>query len=196
MSFGATGERLGRELTFQFWTRTTNSDEAKRRGKFMRYVSKPSIRNALILILALFFLFGCSGTKPATKPTSSAQPTTEQSKKEELPVKPPSKPDTVSPEKPSPPPSSPTPKATPAPPLRITKVVWTAVNLREGPGTSYKVIGNAKKGTSLAILEVREDWLRVRLEDKGEAWVIKSATSEAPKPPPPTPPTPSKPTPM
>jgi uncharacterized protein YgiM (DUF1202 family) len=60
---------------------------------------------------------------------------------------------------------------------------------------NYKVIGNAKKGTSLKILEIKGDWLRVRLEDGSEAWVSKLATSEAPKPPPPSS-TPIKATPM
>jgi uncharacterized protein YgiM (DUF1202 family) len=173
----------------------------------MKYLPKCSILNALILISFLFFLFDCSGTKPSTKSTPTGQPTTdqqktEQPKKEEPAEKPLSKPETVSPAKPSPPPPSPTAKVTPTPPLRVTKVVWTAVNLRVGPGMNYKVIGNAKKGMTLGILEVKGDWLRVRLEDGSEAWVSKAATSEAPKapPPPPPPPTtptnPSKPTPM
>jgi len=78
------------------------------------------------------------------------------------------------------------PKATPSPPLpplRTTRVTWDSVNLRQGPGTSYKVIGNARKGTSLKILEVNGDWLRIRLENGSTAWVSKMATSEAPKPP-------------
>ena len=82
----------------------------------------------------------------------------------------------------------------PPPPLRVTQVVWAYVNLREGPGTNYRVIGNLKKGTSLKILEVKGDWLRVRLEDGSEGWVTKLATSEAPPPSPS--PTPPKPTPM
>jgi curli biogenesis system outer membrane secretion channel CsgG len=77
------------------------------------------------------------------------------------------------------------------PPLRVTKVMWDSVNLREGPGTNYKVIGIAKKGASLSILEVTEDWLCVRLGDGSEAWVNRSATSETPK----TPSSPSSPTP-
>jgi curli biogenesis system outer membrane secretion channel CsgG len=81
------------------------------------------------------------------------------------------------------------------PPLRVTKVTWNSVNLREGPGMDYKVIGKVKKGTSLAILEVTEDWLCVRLEDGSKAWVKRSATSETPKtlssPSPPPPPTPT-----
>jgi curli biogenesis system outer membrane secretion channel CsgG len=86
-----------------------------------------------------------------------------------------------------PPPVS--PKVTPPPPpppLRTTQVVWDSVNLRKGPGTKYKVIGNAKKGTFLEIIEVNGGWLRVRLEDGSKAWVSKLATSEAPKPPPST----------
>ncbi len=81
------------------------------------------------------------------------------------------------------------PAVTPKPPLRIVHVVWASVNLRGGPGTNHKVIGNAKKGTSLKILETKGDWLRIRLEDGTEAWVSRSATSDAPasrsSPPPP-----------
>ena len=80
----------------------------------------------------------------------------------------------------------------PPPPLPTTQVVWDSVNLRKGPGTSYKVVGNVKKGTSLKILEVNGGWLHVRLEDGSSAWVSKLATSEAPKAssPPPSPPPP------
>jgi curli biogenesis system outer membrane secretion channel CsgG len=85
----------------------------------------------------------------------------------------------------------PPPVVTPPPPLRVTQVKWASVNLREGPGTNYKVIGNVKKGTSLGILEVKGTWLRVRLEDGNEAWVNKLATSEgshsSPSPSPPKP---------
>jgi curli biogenesis system outer membrane secretion channel CsgG len=95
-----------------------------------------------------------------------------------------------------PPPESlkviPPPPPSPPPPLRITMVVWEYVNLREGPSTNYKVIGNVKKGTSLRILEVKGNWLYVRLEDGKEAWVSKLATSEASSSSPsPTPPKPS-----
>ena len=82
----------------------------------------------------------------------------------------------------------------PPPPLPTTQVVWDSVNLRQGPGTNHKIVGNVKKGTSLKILEVSGGWLRVRLEDGSTAWVSKLATSEAPRassvpplsPPPPT----------
>jgi len=85
----------------------------------------------------------------------------------------------------------PPPVVTPPPPLRATRVEWANVNLREGPGTTYKIIRNVKKGTSLGILEVKGTWLRVRLEDGSEAWVNKLATSEgsnaSPSPSPPKP---------
>ena len=87
----------------------------------------------------------------------------------------------------------------PPPPLPTTQVVWDSVNLRKGPGTSYKVVGNVKKGTSLKILEASGDWLRVRLENGSTGWVSKLATSEAPKPsssPPPSPTASIQPAPM
>jgi curli biogenesis system outer membrane secretion channel CsgG len=100
-------------------------------------------------------------------------------------------------EAPKPTPVAPKVTPPPPPPLPTTQVVWDSVNLRKGPGTSYKIVGNVKKGTSLKILEVNGGWLRVRLEDGSTAWVSKLATSEAPKasssPPPPPPPPPSPP---
>lgn len=85
----------------------------------------------------------------------------------------------------------PPPVVTPPPPLRVTQVIWSNVNLRKGPGKNYKVIGNVKKGTSLKIFEVKEDWLHIQLDDGSEAWVYKLATSEgsdpSPSPPPPKP---------
>jgi curli biogenesis system outer membrane secretion channel CsgG len=93
-----------------------------------------------------------------------------------------------------------TPKVTPPPlpPLPTTQVVWDSVNLRKGPGTGYKVVGNIRKGTSLKILEANGDWFRVRLEDGSTGWVSKLATSDAPKPSSsPSPPAPPiQPTPM
>ena len=87
------------------------------------------------------------------------------------------------------------PNATPKPVLPITQVTWSSVNLREGPGTNYKVVGNVQKGTSLTVLEDKGQWLHVRREDGSDAWVVKSATSLAPKPSP-SPAPPPKPTPM
>jgi hypothetical protein len=118
--------------------------------------------------------------KPTTKPPSKLSP--------EPVSKPPPKP---SPETVSKPPSPPPlPPETPAP---QGHVIWAYVNLREGPGTKYKVVGNIKKGTTFTILEDKGGWLHIRLEEGKEAWVAKSATSlvhqispsPSPKPAPP-----------
>jgi hypothetical protein len=75
----------------------------------------------------------------------------------------------------------PTPSFASSSPSRTTEIVWASANLREGPGMNYRVIGSAKKGTSLRVFEDSGSWLRVRLEDGKEVWVSKSATPEAPK---------------
>jgi N-acetylmuramoyl-L-alanine amidase len=66
-------------------------------------------------------------------------------------------------------------------------VTWSYVNLREGPGTKYKVIRKLKKGTPLDILDEKRGWLQVYLDDGTEGWLSKSATSMKVKTPPPSP---------
>lgn len=82
---------------------------------------------------------------------------------------------------PSPPPAVETPKTSSPSALPTAQVVWTAVNLREGPGTKYKAVGKVTKGTSLTILEEKQGWCNVRLESGKEAWIIKKAISEGAK---------------
>ncbi|MBM4276969.1 MAG: SH3 domain-containing protein [Deltaproteobacteria bacterium] len=151
-----------------------------------------------ILWVALSFTLNCAGVKPEQKheqkPAPPVEEKVQQPKKEETPD---SRPAPEPPPKPAPPAVSPSvsepPKVTlpsPPPSLRTTKVIWDSVNLREGPGLNYRVIGSVRKGTSLSILEDKGNWLRVRLQDGSEAWVSKAAISEAPKPPPSTTPKP------
>jgi len=94
--------------------------------------------------------------------------------------------ETVTPSVEAKPKSAPVPPAAPAAsppssPLRVTEVLWESVNLREGPGMNHKIIGSAKKGASLQVLEDKGSWLRVRLDNGKEVWVSKSATSWAAK---------------
>jgi hypothetical protein len=82
----------------------------------------------------------------------------------------------------------PSPQPTPPPPTWKAEVIVPSENLRERPGTNYKIIGKVSKGTILEILEERDNWLRIRLGDRGEAWIWKKSTSEGSKsstPPPP-----------
>jgi hypothetical protein len=153
------------------------------------------ISRVLIFVVAFFFLNGCSTIDrlfhPSQKSSPPAEPVAEPAPKEEAPARAKTEaplavaPEPITPPPPPPPPKS--PKPVPAPVLRVTQIVWSSVNLREGPGTNHKVVGNAKKGTTLVILEDKGQWLHVRIEEGKEVWVFKSATSLAPQTPPASP---------
>jgi curli biogenesis system outer membrane secretion channel CsgG len=66
------------------------------------------------------------------------------------------------------------------PEARVVYVKWKTVSLREGPGTNFKSLSEIKKGTALEIIEEKEQWFRVRLEDGQEGWIGKATTSETP----------------
>jgi hypothetical protein len=70
------------------------------------------------------------------------------------------------------------------PTLSRGEILWAYVNLREGPGTQYKIIGKAYKKNTFEILAENPTWLRIRLENGAEGWVSKNAASEAFMPPP------------
>jgi hypothetical protein len=69
-------------------------------------------------------------------------------------------------------------KKTSPPPLCRGNVIWSYVNLREGPGTQYKVIGKAYMKNTFEVLTEDPSWLRVRLENGTEGWMSKKAASE------------------
>ena len=50
-------------------------------------------------------------------------------------------------------------------------------NLREGGGTSMKILRVLRQGMRLEVLEERSEWFRVRLEDGQEGWVAASVTA-------------------
>ncbi len=82
---------------------------------------------------------------------------------------------------PSPSPSSPQPTATPAKvspsSLSRGKIIWTYVNLREGPSIQHKIIGKAYLKNTFEILEESLSWLRVRLENGTVGWMSKKAVT-------------------
>ena len=59
----------------------------------------------------------------------------------------------------------------PSAPNRTAQVNWSNVNLREGPGMNFKVVGSITKGTSVSILEEKREWLHIRIEEGKEAWI-------------------------
>ncbi len=102
------------------------------------------------------------------------------------PKKPPEQEKEAAPPAPSPaPPSKPASSSSPLPHAAHprTQVTWEYVNLREGPGTNYRVIGQVKRGVSLEILEENGGWLHSRLEGGREGWLSKLATSDGYKTP-------------
>ena len=69
----------------------------------------------------------------------------------------------------------------PAPPAQEPKeklaIKTSLANLRAAPGNRAKIIGVLKQGTRLEVLEERDQWFRVRVEDGREGWVAESVTS-------------------
>ena len=61
------------------------------------------------------------------------------------------------------------------PPVSRGKVIWVYVNLREGPGTQYRIIGKAYSKNTFEILAENPGWMRVRLESGAEGWMSKKA---------------------
>jgi uncharacterized protein YgiM (DUF1202 family) len=85
--------------------------------------------------------------------------------------------------RPAPPPASPAPAPTPprapvpGPTAKIVYVKTHLANLREGGGTSMKILRVLRQGTRLEVLEERSEWFRVRLQDGQEGWVAASVTA-------------------
>jgi SH3-like domain-containing protein len=50
-------------------------------------------------------------------------------------------------------------------------------NFREGAGTAAKILRVLRRGARLEVLETRNDWFRVRVDDGQEGWVAESVTS-------------------
>jgi Bacterial SH3 domain/YMGG-like Gly-zipper len=60
-------------------------------------------------------------------------------------------------------------------------VKLSTANLREGAGTTFKIIGSAARGARLAVLgeggSANDRWFRVKLDDGREAWIASSVVS-------------------
>jgi len=63
--------------------------------------------------------------------------------------------------------TTPQPASTPVP---VAVVKADVLNVREGPGTDYEVVGKVHRGEELEVLEEGEGWIKVRFEGE-EAWV-------------------------
>jgi SH3-like domain-containing protein len=76
-------------------------------------------------------------------------------------------------------PAVPTPnlELAPVPSAQILYVKTHLANVREGVGTSRRILRVLPQGARLRVLESRANWLRVRLDDGQEGWIAESVTS-------------------
>lgn len=61
------------------------------------------------------------------------------------------------------------------PAIRITK---TAVNLRQGPGTTFPVVTVVQEGIEVLVIEVKTGWSRVRVGENASGWMANSLMVE------------------
>lgn len=76
-------------------------------------------------------------------------------------------------------------KADTAPNSAFAVVKRTSANLREGPGTHYRVLGRSLKGASLPVIgkydnEFGERWYQVYLQAFGDVWVSGTVVTISP----------------
>ena len=45
------------------------------------------------------------------------------------------------------------------------------LNLRAGPGVQYRILGVAKSGDSIEVVSRSNEWIQVRVDGKGNAWI-------------------------
>ncbi|MEN8208962.1 MAG: SH3 domain-containing protein, partial [Candidatus Fermentibacteria bacterium] len=77
--------------------------------------------------------------------------------------------------------SNPDPIQNPLPnPFQSVVVTGSFVNLRQGPGTQYTIVGSVRAGDSLMVTGEAPDWYRVFVPEKSLfAWIYSGLTSQA-----------------
>ncbi len=71
---------------------------------------------------------------------------------------------------------------------KTAKIKVDLANIREGPDTKMARVGRAKRGTELAVLGEKDQWLKVELPDGQQGWIwasLVTITDAAPTPAPP-----------
>ena len=68
-------------------------------------------------------------------------------------------------------------------PFQSVVVTGNVVNLRQGPGTQYDIVGTARAGDNLMVTGEVSDWYRIYVPEKSLfAWVYAGLTSGADMP--------------
>ena len=68
----------------------------------------------------------------------------------------------------------------PSNPFQSVVVTGRTVNLRQGPGTQYAIVGSASAGDSLMVTGEAPDWYKIYIPEKSLfAWIYSGLTSGA-----------------
>jgi len=62
----------------------------------------------------------------------------------------------------------------------VVYVTAPAVNVREGAGETFKVLATVQKGTKLRVMDGKDEWYKVRLDDGREGWIANWLVSTQP----------------
>ncbi len=54
------------------------------------------------------------------------------------------------------------------------------LNLRAGPGVQYRILGVAKTGDSVEVVSRSAEWIQIRVDGKGNAWIPKGYLQSEP----------------
>lgn len=55
--------------------------------------------------------------------------------------------------------------------IKITNTPTGWLNVREGPGTNYKKITKVSPDSRYDLIEVKNDWFKIKIDDKTEGWI-------------------------
>lgn len=65
---------------------------------------------------------------------------------------------------------------------KINSVIFLVnANVREGPGSDFKIIGEAKKGEQLELIESNVEWAKIKLSNGLMGWVYRKLVREITK---------------
>lgn len=63
--------------------------------------------------------------------------------------------------------------------LELGEITYSEVNARKGPSKEYSTVAKLEKGTKVKILEKKNNWIRIRMEDNSEGWLPKESIKSA-----------------
>ncbi|CEO21002.1 SH3 domain-containing protein [Paraclostridium sordellii] len=59
--------------------------------------------------------------------------------------------------------------------LELGEITYSEVNIKKGPSKEYGTVNKVEKGTKVKILEKKNNWIKIKMEDNSEGWVPKDS---------------------